>query len=91
VLKPCQNPICRTLIEPIASDSGKRAWRRTPRRFCSESCKKDYHALASVAEMLLPLGPARGWEILERLNNRDGQGKAEGKIVNPGVNLSEVS
>jgi len=84
-MRECQNPICKTWIEPIASDNGKRAWRRTPRRFCSGSCKKDSRALARVAEMLLPLGPVRRWEILQGLGNGDTEDKAQGEIVDPGA------
>jgi len=90
-MRECQSPICQNRIEPVASDNGKKAWQRTPRRFCSESCKKDFHALARVAETLLPLGVARRWEILQGLGNGDSQDKAQGEIIDPGANLGEVS
>jgi len=35
--------------------------------------------------MLSPLGQARGWEILERLNNRDSQDKAQSEIIHLGA------
>jgi len=34
--------------------------------------------------MLSPLGPARGWEILQGLENGDSPGK--GEIIDPGAN-----
>ncbi len=90
-MRECQNPICQNRIEPVATDNGKKAWRRTPRRFCSDSCKKDFYALTRVTEMLLPLGPARGWEILHGLGNGDTQGKALGENVSSRANVDEVS
>ncbi len=85
MFEACQNPICQNRIEPLASDNGKRAWRRTPRLFCSEQCKIDFWAVRRVAAMLQPLGQARGWEVLQSLGNGDTQDKAQSEIVNPGA------
>ena len=93
-MRECQNPICQNQIEPVASDNGKKVWRRTPRRFCSEWCKKDYSALRRAAEMLSALGPAERWDILQGLledsaftllKKGDGQDKAKGEIINCGA------
>jgi hypothetical protein len=56
----CHNPICEVPIE-----ERRQGWRRTPRRFCSDRCKRDAWALRKVAALLLPLGMAPSWEILK--------------------------
>lgn len=80
----CSNPLCKNPVvtHPKAIH---------PRRFCSDQCRLDHWTLRRVAEMLLPLGPAKGWEILQGLGNGDTEDKAGGEIVNPGVNLGEIS
>jgi len=72
----CSNPVCEN---PVVSHP--RAAR--PRRFCSNECKLNGWAFKRVAEMLLPLGPARAREILEGLENRGSEDKARGEIVAP--------
>jgi len=69
VSKLWENPICENQIEPITPDNGKRAWRRTPRRFCSDQCKMDSLALRRAARVLWPLGPQRTWQIVRALGN----------------------
>jgi len=76
-----RNPLCTVPL-------GER--KRKPRRYCCDGCKMDVWALRRVAAMLLPLGPARGWEILENLKNGDTQDKAGGEIFKPGAIVSEV-
>ena len=49
----------------------------------------DNWALRRVAAKLLPLGPGGVWEIL-KLGNGGSPGKAQGEILNPGANESEV-
>ena len=41
-------PFCNAVIEPM--NHGQ--WRRTQRRFCSDACKYDYHALRRVKALL---------------------------------------
>ena len=80
----CQNPTCSNHIT-LPSDNGRRVWRRTPRRFCSDQCKSDTWVLKQAAKLLLPLGAATGWEILERMENGGTEDKAGGEIVDPGA------
>jgi len=79
----CSNPVCENLVV-----SHPRAAR--PRRFCSNECKLNGWAFKRVAEMLLPLGPARAREILDNLTNEDTQGKGQVEIVNPRAIVSEI-
>jgi len=65
VSKACQNPICKNRVDPPLHDNGKRAWRRTPRRFCSEDCKMDHWAIRRVVKLLYPLGKDRAWLEIE--------------------------
>jgi len=60
----CSNPLCENPVEthPKAIH---------PRRFCSNECKLDGWAFKRVAEMLLPLGQAAAWEILEGLDKAE--------------------
>ena len=44
----CANPFCNAGIKPM--NHGR--WRRTKRRFCSDACKYDYHALRRVKAVL---------------------------------------
>jgi hypothetical protein len=48
----CANPFCNTVIEPMIHGR----WRRTQRRFCSDACKYDYHALRRVKTLLKGIG-----------------------------------
>ncbi len=69
VSEKCFNPLCENPVvtHPKAIH---------PRRFCSDRCRMDHWVLRRVAEMLSPLGPARGWGILQDLNIEDSQDKA---------------
>jgi hypothetical protein len=44
----CANPFCNAGIEPTIHGR----WRRTQRRFCSDTCKYDYHDLKRVKALL---------------------------------------
>lgn len=61
----CLNPICCQEIEVLAN--GK--WRRTPRYFCSDTCRMNYWALSKVAGLLISLGEKRAWAILREMNH----------------------
>ena len=50
----------------------------------------DAWALRLVATKLLSMGPTGAWELLQKLGNGDSPGKAQGGIVDPGANGSEV-
>jgi len=84
VSERCLNPLCEN---PVVTHP-KAIYLR---RFCSDRCRMDHWVLRRVAVMLSPLGPAKGWKILQGLENGDTEGKAGGEIVPPGANLSEVS
>ena len=43
----CQNPFCKSVIEPLPD-----GWRRTKRRYCSNRCKLDGYALRRVKALL---------------------------------------
>lgn len=72
----CHNPVCGS---PVASS------RRRPKLSCSDRCRQERSILNRAAKLLLPLGPAMGWKILEDLKNGDSQVKAGGEIVNLGA------
>ncbi len=76
----CQNPTCSNHIT-LPSDNGRRVWRRTLRRYCSDQCKLDTWVLKQAAKLLLPLGVATGWEILEGMENGNSAGKAGAEIL----------
>jgi hypothetical protein len=59
----CRNPFCETAIEPM--NHGR--WRRTQRRFCSDTCKYDYHALKRAKALLDKVGIVRFNYVMERL------------------------
>jgi len=46
----------------------------------------DTWALRRVTAKLVPMGSVAAWEILQKLENGDSQGKAQGEIVNPAAN-----
>ena len=48
----CANPFCNAGIESMIHGR----WRRTKRRFCSDACKYDYHALRRVKTLLKGIG-----------------------------------
>jgi len=60
----CLNPVCGMPVEPIAEG----AWRRTPRRFCSDRCKNETSVIKRAARLLAGLSQGRVAEILEKLN-----------------------
>jgi len=37
----CKNPNCQNPIEPLVPKDGKKVWRRTLRKFCSDQCQRD--------------------------------------------------
>ena len=43
----CQNPFCKSVIEPLPD-----GWRRTKRRYCSNRCKLDGYALRRAKALL---------------------------------------
>ena len=45
--KRCQNPLCNSPVEPIVD-----GWRRTERRFCSDTCKQEASLIRRVAKLL---------------------------------------
>jgi len=68
MFKGCHNPICQKQIKPVASSDGKKAWRRTHRKFCSDQCKQALWALGRVAAMVLVSGQTKVWEALSGLS-----------------------
>jgi hypothetical protein len=48
----CQNPFCKTVIEPLPDGE----WRRTERRYCSNRCKMDGYVLRRAKEMIGEVG-----------------------------------
>ena len=58
----CLNPFCNMVIEPL--NHGQ--WRRTQRRFCSNHCKYDWHALKRAKALLYQVGVVRFYELIER-------------------------
>ena len=65
----CSNPLCE---HPVVTHP-KAIYRR---RFCCNQCNMDTWALRRVAEMLLPHGQARAWEILEGMENGGSEDRA---------------
>ena len=64
----CHNRVCEKQIKPVASSDGKKAWRRTHRKFCSDPCKQDFSALGRVAVMVLVSGQKKVWEALSGIS-----------------------
>ncbi len=60
----CGNPLCKNPIEVLAN-LGR--WRRTPRQFCSDRCKKDTWALKRAVTLLEPIGRVKGVNVLSDL------------------------
>ena len=56
----CANSFCNADIEPL--NQGR--WRRTQRRFCSDDCKYDYHALKRVKALLKGLTEEEAHKLL---------------------------
>src|ERR1051325_4784517 len=59
----CANPFCNTVIEPMIHGR----WRRTKRRFCSDSCKYDYHAAKRTKALLNRVGIAEFHELIRQV------------------------
>ncbi len=74
-MRECRNPVCEKQIKPVASSDGKKAWRRTHRKFCSDQCKQALWALGRVAAMVLVSGQTKVWEALSGLSG--------GKYISP--------
>ncbi len=58
----CLNPVCDDPVQTNPKAIHKR-------RFCSDGCRLDIWAFRRVAEMLLPMGSAEGWRVLEGLKS----------------------
>ena len=50
-MRECQSPNCQNPIEPLVPKDGKKVWRRTPRRFCSDRCRMDNWFLTQAAKV----------------------------------------
>ncbi len=61
----CLNPVCGKPVEPISEG----AWRRTPRRFCSDRCKNETSVIKRAARLLAGLSQGRVTEILMELGH----------------------
>ena len=57
----CQNPFCKSVIEPLPD-----GWRRTKRRYCSNRCKLDGYALRRAKALLSKVGIMRFHELLDQ-------------------------
>jgi len=57
----CQNPFCKSVIEPLPD-----GWRRTKRRYCSNRCKLDGYALRRAKALLNKVGIVRFHELLDQ-------------------------
>ena len=66
--KACANPVCQGPIDDLPQSNGK-IWRRTPRKFCSERCKREGWILAQAAKILFKLEPAEWWGILRAITD----------------------
>jgi hypothetical protein len=76
----CSNPICRNLIEPEEESR----WRRTPKKYCCDGCRRDGWAIRRAAKLLSSLPAKRIKEILmgNRLEtNVDIQQPINGKSI----------
>ncbi len=60
----CGNPLCKNPIEVLAN-LGR--WRRTPKQFCCDQCKKDTWVLKKAVRLLEPLGRVKGVIVLSDL------------------------
>jgi hypothetical protein len=54
-------------IDDLLQSNGKKAWRRTPKKYCSKRCKRDSWILVQAAKILFRLEPAKLWEILHAI------------------------
>ncbi len=77
--RPCLNPFCTRQIET-------RPGAPRPRLFCSNRCKMDHWLLVRAGELILPLGPSKGWEILQGLSKPHcGDGAVKPEPIGTGV------
>ena len=65
----CANPFCNAVIEPM--NHGK--WRRTRRRFCSDACKYDYHAIKRVKALIERVGVIEFHRLLDLFDESSNQ------------------
>jgi len=72
ISRGCQNPFCNA---PVLSSA------RGTRLSCSDRCRQIHSILNRAARMLLPLGSAEAWEMLQQLENGDSQGKPQAEIM----------
>jgi len=47
----CKNPNCQNPVEPLVPKDGKKVWRRTLRKFCSDQCQRDNWILNEAAKL----------------------------------------
>jgi hypothetical protein len=66
--KACGNPVCQGAIDDLPQ-SNKKVWRRTPRKYCSNRCKREGWILAQAAKILFKLEPAEWWKILHAITD----------------------
>jgi hypothetical protein len=57
----CQNPFCKSVIEPLPN-----GWRRTKRRYCSNRCKLDGYTLRRAKALLANVGIIEFHRLLDR-------------------------
>jgi hypothetical protein len=65
--KACANPVCQGPIDDLPESSGKKAWRRTPKKYCSKTCKREGWILAQAAKILFRLEFDQWFEILQAI------------------------
>jgi len=78
MLEKCLSPVCDN---PVISHP-RAVWKR---RYCSKGCKMDTWVLRKAATMLLPIGPASGWELLQSLTEEDTRYRVKDEIVKSGA------
>ena len=66
--KACANPVCQGSIDELPQ-ANRKVWRRTPRKFCSQRCKREGWILAQAAKILFKLEPGEWWEILRAITD----------------------
>ncbi len=79
--EPCLSPICNNEIEDRLTEKStvkKRAWRRTPKKFCSDQCKTDTWAIRKTAELLSGFPTEKKIEILDAVSSRNNQYEING-------------
>src|SRR5258705_11971096 len=84
--KACANPVCQGPIDDLSQSDGK-IWRRTPKKYCSNRCKREGWILAQAAKILFKLEPAEWWEILRAIT--DHQKTAQGNRSRPAAAVNE--